>query len=73
VCPQPQLVVQPTLWSASGTGERSFDLSELIVGKYETKLKVHNESRTFLKTKEGAQAADVRVDVDMQTRMTTLK
>lgn len=74
VCPQPHVVVQPTLWSAAGTGERSFDLGELIVGKYETKLKVHNESRTFLKSKDGsAQAADVRMDVDMQTRMSTAK
>jgi hypothetical protein len=73
MCPQPNVVVQPTLWTASGTGERSFDLSELLSGSYQTKLKVHNESRTFLKGKDGVQAADVRVDVDLQTRMKTIK
>jgi hypothetical protein len=69
VCPKPNLVVVPLEWIASGSGERSFSLKELLAGNFDTKLKVHNATRTFVTGQGEAKRIDGKLDVDIVTRM----
>jgi len=72
-CPTPELVVLPLAWVASGSGDRSFNLRELISGSFDTQLKVHNETRTFVKGKGEPRRIDAKLDVDIVTRMSAGK
>ena len=73
VCPRPNVVVQPLSWVASGSGERSFNLGELISGGYDTKLQVRNESRTYVTSQGQTQKMAMKVDVELVTKMATGK
>ena len=73
VCPQKNVVVVPLQWLASGSGERSFSLKELLAGSFNTQLKVHNETRSFVTGEGEAKRGDAKLDVDIVTRMSVGK
>jgi hypothetical protein len=73
VCPSPELVVHPLTWVASGTGDRTFNLGELLSGSFDTQLKVHNETQTFVKAKGEIRRIDAKLDVEIVTRMSAGK
>jgi len=69
---QAGLVVQPLTWIAR-LGRSALSLAELISGSFDTKLKVHNEGRPGIARRAKTKRIDGTLDVEIGTRMSTVK